>query len=124
MMKQILKESITNEVAKLYREENINEVTDVVPVQEQFKNSIFAEFIQEDNVFSTTISPTMAAKIEFDHYMKSAPLQFDKNPLEWWKKEQQRFLKIAEIAKKRLTIPATSVPCERVFSKAGQICRE
>ena len=42
------------------------------------------------------------------------------NPLEWWKMNgTTRYLKFVKLAVNYLGIPATSVPSERSFSKAG-----
>lgn len=40
-------------------------------------------------------------------------------PLEWWRRNEHTFPKVAQVAKKVLAVPATSVPSERIFSAAG-----
>jgi len=49
--------------------------------------------------------------------------QIDKNndPVLWWQKNETRFPKLSKIAKKYLSVPGTSTPAERAFSKAGNI---
>ena len=46
------------------------------------------------------------------------PLQIS-NPLEWWRKNQCRFPRLALLAARYLAVPATSAPVERLFSTAG-----
>ena len=43
------------------------------------------------------------------------------SPLEWWKHNGSRYPRLSLLALKYLGIPATSVPSDRVFSKAGEI---
>jgi hypothetical protein len=40
----------------------------------------------------------------------------DCDPLVWWKLNEGRFKKKSHVAKSVLSVPATSVPSERVFS--------
>ena len=39
--------------------------------------------------------------------------------LAWWAKQRQTFLRLTELTRCILAIPATSAPAERVFSQAG-----
>lgn len=43
------------------------------------------------------------------------------DPLEWWKIHEGNFLRVSQLARKYLCIPATSAPSERVFSTGGNI---
>jgi len=43
------------------------------------------------------------------------------DPLVWWKQNATCYPYLASLARKYLTIPATSVPAERAFSLTGHI---
>ena len=43
------------------------------------------------------------------------------DPLIWWREHQLEYPRLALLAQRYLCITATSVPCERAFSKAGWI---
>ena len=54
---------------------------------------------------------------EYNHFLEETVRI--PNPLQWWKVSQTRYSKLACLAKQYLSIPATSVPSEWVFSIAG-----
>ena len=54
-------------------------------------------------------------------YMDQPCIDTDSKPLEWWKSNSSLFPVMAKLAKKYLSIPATSVRSERVFSSGGYI---
>ena len=59
--------------------------------------------------------------IEFDSYIGLERINRKEDPLEWWRKHEAHLPRLSKLAKKYLAIPATSVPSERVFSKAGEL---
>ena len=58
---------------------------------------------------------------EYDTYKNVLPIASSENPLIWWSKHHEQFPRLAKLAKAYLAIPATSVPSEQSFSKAGYI---
>ena len=63
----------------------------------------------------------MSSKDELEYFSKEPVLDHNSDPLEWWRKNEERFPTLSKLAKKLFCIPATSVPSERVFSNAGNI---
>lgn len=43
------------------------------------------------------------------------------DPLKWWKINRQIYPNLASIVRTHCNVVATSVPCERIFSKSGLI---
>ncbi|CAK1584211.1 unnamed protein product [Parnassius mnemosyne] len=64
------------------------------------------------------------AIIETQKYLDDAVLSPDMDPLEWWRMNQTIYLNLAKLAKIKLNAMASSVPCERLFSVAGNILTE
>jgi len=62
-----------------------------------------------------------AGIIELDKYLNEALINRHDNPLLWWSERKKIYPRMYELVKRRLCLMATSVPCERLFSKAGQV---
>ncbi|CAG8771768.1 12172_t:CDS:1, partial [Racocetra fulgida] len=58
---------------------------------------------------------------EFDKYLFIPQIDQteENNPLTWWKQRKSDFLMLCLFAKKYLSIPASSIPSERLFLDAG-----
>ncbi|CAI6373453.1 unnamed protein product [Macrosiphum euphorbiae] len=64
---------------------------------------------------------TSTAMTLFKQYMNLEFLNIYDDPILFWKNSRQMLGALCDVALKYSCIPATSVPSERVFSKAGQI---
>ena len=77
---------------------------------------------ENDDVHNRTpLTPLQKIKKEITSYLEYPSMEPDTNPLEWWKLENGRFPNLAYLAKKYLCICGTSIPSERIFSKAGHV---
>lgn len=92
--------------------------------QTSSKSSVWDEFDEAVNNLQAKYDPSAAAIVEFDKYLAEMHLSRTNDPLVWWESRKQMYPLLYDIMLKRLCIPATSVPCERIFSKAGQICTD
>uniref|UniRef100_A0A182W3Q6 BED-type domain-containing protein n=1 Tax=Anopheles minimus TaxID=112268 RepID=A0A182W3Q6_9DIPT len=88
-------------------------------VSQSHQESIFDEFIT--NVRRTqNRTPELEAKLELDDYLRLKCIELSQDPFAWWKANETKFPALFQLVQNMFYIPATSVPCERVFSKAGQ----
>lgn len=72
-------------------------------------------------LFSVSKSSKNQPQIQFEDYVADPQIRFDLDPLDWWRNRGKKYPIIAEMAKKYLSIPATSTSSERCFSTAGNI---
>ena len=68
-----------------------------------------------------TRSSASKATVEVQTYFGEEVLPRLEDPLTWWKIHEKRFNLLSQLAKKYLCVPGTSVPSERLFSKAGEL---
>ena len=71
---------------------------------------------------ASTLTPAADATVEVNQYIKIKNIERKENAIEWWKsKGATTYTSLQHLAKKYLSVPATSVPSERLFSKAGEL---
>ncbi|XP_058816189.1 zinc finger BED domain-containing protein 4-like [Topomyia yanbarensis] len=87
-------------------------------------SSLWEEFDESVSKILSKESPGTTFSIELDKYMAEPILPRCNDPLIWWGERKCIYPNLYTIMQKRLCIPGTSVPCERIFSKTGQICSE
>ena len=77
------------------------------------------------NIGSTSTLSSNETNIEKEvqDYLSEVSLPEDSDPLLYWQTKSSAMPTLGTLAKKYLTIPATSASMERLFSVAGRICR-
>lgn len=106
-------------IANLVREENYAApLPEVVPVKE---NLIWGEFDKQNLVDISVSTPSSTAIIELRQYCEEPTIDRHESPLEWWQKRELVYPRLAILAKRYLCLVPTSVPSERVFSRAGEL---
>uniref|UniRef100_A0A1X7T797 HAT C-terminal dimerisation domain-containing protein n=2 Tax=Amphimedon queenslandica TaxID=400682 RepID=A0A1X7T797_AMPQE len=78
-------------------------------------------FDQQVLEVSSQRTPSNTIYTEMQQYLRSPVQLRDIDPLQWWKNNSLAYLTLALAACKYLGIIATSVPSERLFSKAGEL---
>ncbi|XP_063746020.1 uncharacterized protein LOC134868673 [Eleginops maclovinus] len=59
-----------------------------------------------------------------DRYKAEPKMDIEGCPLQWWSKREGAHARLAPIARKYLSTPATTVPCERLLSLSGHIIQK
>ena len=85
------------------------------------KDTLWASF--DTKVAQATSHRTDAtdAFLEIKRYFETKVIERKSDPLLWWRSNGGQFPHVMEVAQKYLAIPGSSVPSERLFSKAGEL---
>ena len=84
-------------------------------------NALWKLFDDNADVEATDSSHESVITAELKLYSEAPRLNRLADPLQWWRRYSMRLPNLAKLAKEILAVPATSVPSERVFSKAGEL---
>ena len=128
-------EGLKNEVDKIplqspqYNDSEVSlNTTALVPVSATDKNgnkedrmSIWDEYDSGINKVTRPENKTVASIREVDEYLNEEYVDHQNDPLLWWHERRHTHPHLYGYILKRFYIVLTSVPCERVFSGAGQI---
>ena len=74
-----------------------------------------------DSEFVDDVSKTIDPKEEISRYLLERTISANENPLLWWKRNQDIYPLMSQLALKYLCIQATSTDAERSFSLLGNI---
>ncbi|CAH1104411.1 unnamed protein product [Psylliodes chrysocephalus] len=92
------------------------------PASSRKKSGLSSIFKSIKNVESSNaVSLFVKIKKEIEQYINRPAIDVEEDSLVWWKYNAHVFPFLTQCAKKFLSIQASSVPSERVFSKGGQI---
>ncbi|KAJ8729014.1 hypothetical protein PYW07_006710 [Mythimna separata] len=124
-VKKMVTELVAGNIKK--RKPDQQSADDIEPTEPPPKKARFDIWSEYDSIINTARpegTPTSQAVIEVQRYLELPILGRKENPLEWWRTFEHSFPNLAVLARRRLNFLATSVPCERLFSKAGNILNE
>lgn len=113
-MKQMCKKYFSTEIKKLVEitTENLEEENSLL----EKTTSAFDLLFPEEDAAST---PSTLS--ELDIYIYEPKIKKSSSTLNWWSMNQRKFPYLSILAKKYLSVPATSIPAERIFATAGNI---
>lgn len=125
-VQDMLAASISNESVTRHHSQDLNVPgpSSQVPVNKFSPWSILTDIIGAQQPVGTPVSRAIK---EIDTYLNDDILPvFDENgsfncPIQWWRNHRFTYPNLARLHKQYGNIMATSVPCERVFSKTGLI---
>ena len=92
-----------------------------LPSKEKGKFSAIFGSISSNCAAQSTLSISEKVKRVIDMYLQYPTLDIDESPLDWWKLECKQMPLLSVLACKYLSLCATSVSSERVFSIAGHL---
>lgn len=94
------------------------------PATSENSDCIWQFFDQQVQASSLRQLPNVTSLTKVDQYLKLPLITRKEDPLVWWKQNGHLFSALSLVAQKHLTGIATSVPSERLFSKAGEVISE
>lgn len=92
--------------------------------EQEFFLDVWNEFRQSEIVPVKDFTPD--ATVEIEAFLSEAYISMKENPMTYWGNEtnQSKFPVLFELVKSKLCVPASSIPCKNIFSKAGNALLE
>ena len=82
---------------------------------------IFGEKQETETQSAEPESYSDLAKRELENYLICPLSDVESSPLQWWRLHQKTYPGLSKLALKYLSVCATSVPSERIFSTRGKV---
>ena len=89
--------------------------------QSLHESDLWGSFDRKVAEASTRRTNSVESAVEIRRYVQEKNIPRQEDPLAWWKQHALSYPHLSQLFKKYLCIPATSVPSERAFSKAGEL---
>lgn len=87
-------------------------------------NSVWGLFVDRAKSIVTHSTNTSTSIIDLRRYEEDLFIDRDKNPLDYWQSHEVIYPRLNVFAKQHLGTFASSVPSDRIFSKAGLLISE
>ncbi|XP_033173496.1 zinc finger BED domain-containing protein 1-like [Drosophila mauritiana] len=88
------------------------------------QSSVWCDFDSEFKNTTKAANTTGSAEKEMEKYLEEEFIPRTADPLVWWEQRKKLYPHLYSYSLKRLCLMATSVPCEHLFSSAGEIIRK
>lgn len=112
---------LTSEIAAsdISTEKELNTSTE--STEEASSNELWQAFDRQVAEMTSKRTPTSDAMVETCQYLQQKNIGRKEDPLLWWQQNGSQYPQLQHLAMKYLCVPSTSVPSERLFSKAGEL---
>lgn len=78
--------------------------------------------VETPTLFSIFNTPRQnSSSDEISEYLKEGEIEFNCSPFDWWNYKKSKYPLLAKLARQYLSVSATSIPSERLFSHAGNL---
>ena len=121
VVQQMVNKIISDAAALITDEPDDDSSTGTTTVSQDSINPIWEMFDQQVAESTSNRSTSISSFTELDQYFKTPVIPRKVDPLQWWKRNSVIFPMISKVAMVYLSTVATSVPSERLFSKAGEL---
>lgn len=108
-------------VTSLISEPNEEVTEEDIPNATTSETSIWTHYYKKIKNIRPSGTAYSRAVVEVQRYIDDKILHKAQSPLDWWKNNANSYPHLAILVRKKLNALATSVPCERLFSVAGNI---
>ncbi|XP_068179073.1 E3 SUMO-protein ligase ZBED1-like [Antennarius striatus] len=115
---------LKDECVMLVRNEDSSATPDQLrdtPMDQSADNNELWQLLDESINSSRSSSSVVDATVEVDRYLAEVNIARAEDPLMYWKGHKRQYPHLYTLSRTWLCSPASSVPCEQVFSKAGEI---
>ncbi|GBN17231.1 Zinc finger BED domain-containing protein 4 [Araneus ventricosus] len=101
-----------------------NQATGSESDTQELKFSFWDSFDQRVSNHKPKGTASSRALLEINRYLEEGIISRKSDPLLWWRSQKYNYPHLSSLVQEMGCALATSVPCERVFSKAGNILTE